>query len=222
MAAGILPRIQISKPWKNPTNPSNYRPVALTSVLCKVMEWIVNVRLLDFFDLKGTLSTLQCGNRSKRTFVDQLFISGSHSKEGPSKQWVSRIHLLRHGNSIQFTIETRHPIGLKRSRNRRENVQLHTRLSQTQIKLLLNTKKFVAQLPNDNRIQISLYMDGPQILVRMQSTTFHAVFESFKETHKGVWRHPPRSARSMHLLQCICTVLILLLQNIANKKYFIS
>ena len=30
--------IPISKPVKDPTNPSNYRPNALTSVLCKVME----------------------------------------------------------------------------------------------------------------------------------------------------------------------------------------
>ena len=49
----------ISKSVKEPTNPSDYRPVALTSVHCKVMERIVNVRVLDFFDQKGTLSTLQ-------------------------------------------------------------------------------------------------------------------------------------------------------------------
>ena len=42
--------IPIAKPDKDPTNPSNYRPNALTSVLCKTMERMVNVRLLDFFE----------------------------------------------------------------------------------------------------------------------------------------------------------------------------
>ena len=65
-------KIPISKPGKDPTNPSNYRRVALTSVLCKVTEIMVNVRLLDFFDQKGTLSTLQCGVRAKRTTIDHL------------------------------------------------------------------------------------------------------------------------------------------------------
>ena len=50
--------IPISKPGKDPTNSSNYRPITLTNVLCKVMEGMVNVRLLDFLDQKGTLSTL--------------------------------------------------------------------------------------------------------------------------------------------------------------------
>ena len=60
------------KPGKDPIKPSKYRPIALTSVLCKVMERMVNVRLLDFFDQKGTLSTLQCGGRAKRTTIGHL------------------------------------------------------------------------------------------------------------------------------------------------------
>ena len=38
----------------------------------KVMERIVNVRLMDFLDHKGTLSTLQCGGRAERTTIDYL------------------------------------------------------------------------------------------------------------------------------------------------------
>ena len=56
----------ISKPGKDSTNPSNYRPLVLTSVR------MVYVRLLDFFDQKGTLSTLQCGGRAKRRTIDYL------------------------------------------------------------------------------------------------------------------------------------------------------
>ena len=53
-------------------NPSNYRPTALTSVLCKVMERMVYIRLFDFFDQKGTLSPLPCGGRAKQTTIDHL------------------------------------------------------------------------------------------------------------------------------------------------------
>ena len=64
--------IPICKPAKDLTNPSNNGPITLTSFLCKVMEKMVNVRLLDFFDQKRTLSTLQCGGRAKRTTIDHL------------------------------------------------------------------------------------------------------------------------------------------------------
>ena len=56
--------IPISKRNKDPTNPSNYRPFALKSVLRKIMERMVNVRLFDFFEQKGILSPLQCGGRA--------------------------------------------------------------------------------------------------------------------------------------------------------------
>ena len=65
--------IPIQKLGKDPTSLSNYRPIALRSVLCTVMERIVYVRLLDFFDQKGTLSIPQCGGRAKQTNIDHIF-----------------------------------------------------------------------------------------------------------------------------------------------------
>ncbi|GBN36259.1 hypothetical protein AVEN_233547-1 [Araneus ventricosus] len=38
--------VPILKPGKTPTNPFNYRPIALTSCLCKTFERMVNARLL--------------------------------------------------------------------------------------------------------------------------------------------------------------------------------
>ena len=79
VAAKILPwkmvRVHnntISKPGKVPTIPSSYRPTALTTVLNKWMERMIDVRLLDFFDQKGTLSSLQCWDRAKQTTIDHL------------------------------------------------------------------------------------------------------------------------------------------------------
>ena len=57
--------IPILKPWKDSTNPSIYHPFAISSVVCKVMERMLNVRLLDFFDHEGTLLALHCEGRAK-------------------------------------------------------------------------------------------------------------------------------------------------------------
>ena len=69
LASTIIP---ISKPGKDPTIPSNYRPIALASVPYNVMERMVDVSLLDLIYQKGTLSTLQCGGRAKLTTIDHL------------------------------------------------------------------------------------------------------------------------------------------------------
>ena len=52
------------------TNPSNYCRTALPNVLCKVIEKMVNLRLLNCFDQKGTLPILQCGGSAKQTTSD--------------------------------------------------------------------------------------------------------------------------------------------------------
>ena len=79
--------IPISKPGKDPKNPSNYRPISLTSCLCKTMERMINTRLVWFLE-KNILSKYQSGFRKGRTTTDQLirlesfirdsFLKGNH------------------------------------------------------------------------------------------------------------------------------------------------
>ena len=69
----------MSKPGKDPTNPSHYRPIVLTSVLCKAMDRKINSRLLD---TANTAMWRQSQTNNHRP----SFVSGSHCKEGPSKQ----------------------------------------------------------------------------------------------------------------------------------------
>ncbi len=76
---GIIPKIwkkavviPIVKPGKNPTNPGSYRPIALTSNLCKLMEKIIVHRLTYDLEKKGKLSKYQCGFRGKRSTMDAL------------------------------------------------------------------------------------------------------------------------------------------------------
>ena len=80
--------IPIPKPGKDHTNPSNYRPIALTSCLCKLMEKLVNNRLMWYLESNKKLSKLQSGYRKNRSTLDQLirletiirnaFLKGEH------------------------------------------------------------------------------------------------------------------------------------------------
>ena len=126
-------RIPISKPGKDPTNPSNYRPIALTSVLCTVMERMVHVRLFDFFDQKGTLSTVQCGGRTKPTTIDHLLSLDAIVRKAQANNEQVESIFFDMEKIIRFNMKTRHPDRETRSRNRRKDVQIHSKLSQTQM-----------------------------------------------------------------------------------------
>ena len=78
--------IPIPKPGKDNTDPSNYRPIALTSYLCKTLERMINTRLIWFLESNGLITNFQCGFRSKRSTVDHLvrletFVRGAFIKK---------------------------------------------------------------------------------------------------------------------------------------------
>ena len=54
------------------TTPGNYRPVSLTSILCKLMESIIRDKLMEFESERDLLSGDQHGFRSNRSCVTQL------------------------------------------------------------------------------------------------------------------------------------------------------
>ncbi|GFN88474.1 RNA-directed DNA polymerase from mobile element jockey [Plakobranchus ocellatus] len=54
--ASVVP---IPKPGKDPSDPSNYRPIALTSCLCKTLERMVNDRLVHVLEPRNLLSNVQ-------------------------------------------------------------------------------------------------------------------------------------------------------------------
>jgi potassium voltage-gated channel Eag-related subfamily H protein 8 len=64
--------ILIPKPSKDHSEPSNYRPIALTSCVCKTMERMINARLIWFLESNGLLSNIQCGFRQGRSTLDHL------------------------------------------------------------------------------------------------------------------------------------------------------
>ena len=54
------------------TSPGNYRPVSLTSIICKMLESIIRDKVMEFLDGNNLLSEDQHGFRSGRSCVTQL------------------------------------------------------------------------------------------------------------------------------------------------------
>ena len=52
--------------------PSNYRPVSLTSITCKLLEHIININIMHHFDQHRVLCDNQQGFRKKRSCETQL------------------------------------------------------------------------------------------------------------------------------------------------------
>ena len=68
-AATVIP---IPKPNKDHTDPLSYRPIALTSCLCKVLERMINTRLIWYLEKHRILDRSQCGFRKHRSKTDHL------------------------------------------------------------------------------------------------------------------------------------------------------
>ena len=64
--------ISIPKPGKDHFNPLNYRPIALTSCICKTVKKMVNERPVRYLEKNGLLAKQQCGYRANRSTVDHL------------------------------------------------------------------------------------------------------------------------------------------------------
>lgn len=62
----------IPKPQKNPTTPEAYRPIALTSCICKIAERMIKRRMQWLLESNSVLSPYQSGFRKQRGTMDNV------------------------------------------------------------------------------------------------------------------------------------------------------
>ena len=74
--------VAIPKPDKDHSDPVNYRPIALTSCLCKTIERMVNNRLTHYLETNNIISNIQSGFRKQRCTTDQLLKLESYIRDG--------------------------------------------------------------------------------------------------------------------------------------------
>ena len=92
LTTGVFPEswrlatiIPIPKPGKDHTEPANYRPIALTSCLCKTLERMINKRPVWYLESNNLITKFQSGFRSTNdnlvrleTFIRDAFIKREH------------------------------------------------------------------------------------------------------------------------------------------------
>ncbi|GBN81960.1 putative RNA-directed DNA polymerase from transposon X-element [Araneus ventricosus] len=89
--------VPISKPGKDKQDPNNYRPIALTSCLSKLLERMVSARLMHVLERSKWFVPSQSGFRRRRNTIDNLLKLETAIREA----FVSKKHLV----SIFFDID---------------------------------------------------------------------------------------------------------------------
>ena len=89
--------IPVSKPGKVLSDPGSYRPIALTSCLCKTMERMVNSRLTWYLERHMVITEFQSRFRRRRSTVDTLVALETSIRDA----FVGRQYLV----SIFFDVE---------------------------------------------------------------------------------------------------------------------
>ena len=64
--------VPILKSSKDTSNPQNCQPIALTSYFCKMMEQMINSRLMWYLETNGLITNMQTGFWKRRGTIDHL------------------------------------------------------------------------------------------------------------------------------------------------------
>ena len=81
--------IPIAKPGKDPSRADNYRPISLTSCLCKLMEKMVHNRLSWYIEKNEIITPTQNGCRAGRSTLDSLTLLENQIREGFNQRKIT-------------------------------------------------------------------------------------------------------------------------------------
>jgi len=183
--------IPIPKPEKNHADPTNYRPISLTSNLGKTLERMINNRLLDFLDTVPGFGNVQAGGRRRRSTIDHLVRLESAIR----KAFINNEHMIsiffdlekaydttwRHGillDLLKLGLKGRLPIIIAEFlRERFFRVRVDSAVSTRRVQengipqgsvlsvtlFIIKIDSIARQIPSDGRFLTSLYVDDLQV-----------------------------------------------------------
>ena len=101
----IATMIPIPKPGRDDSNQANYRPIALTSCLCKTMKCMVNKRLIWFLQSNKLFTNSQCGFRKQKIYNGSHGEIGNFHKRGQHPKTIPYSYLLWSGEGLWDHLE---------------------------------------------------------------------------------------------------------------------
>ena len=90
-------KLAIAKPNKNRNEVGSYRPISLTSCICKLFERMANTRLVWFMEKNNIISPVQSGFRKNKSTMDALAQLTSHVEKA--------FHMKKHTIAVFFDLE---------------------------------------------------------------------------------------------------------------------
>ena len=102
--------ISIPKPRKDHAEPTNYRPIALTSCLCKTLERMINKRLIWYLESNNLISKFQSGFRAERSSNDNLVRLETFIRDA----FIKREHVIAVFFDLEKPYDTTWRYGIKR------------------------------------------------------------------------------------------------------------
>ncbi|GFX80419.1 RNA-directed DNA polymerase from mobile element jockey [Trichonephila clavipes] len=94
--------IPILKPGKDPKNPLSYRPIALTSCLCKTLERMVNARLVYQLEKNKCIPLFQSGFRKGRSTLDNIIQLESKIRNAFASLYVDDLQISCEGSDMRM------------------------------------------------------------------------------------------------------------------------
>ena len=91
----------------NKSNPLNYRPVSLTSVVCKILEKLIREEWVEMLEKQNMLTGKQFGFRQGRSCVSNLLCYYDRVSDAMQERegWVDSIYLTSQKLSIRSLIK---------------------------------------------------------------------------------------------------------------------
>ncbi|GFT03493.1 putative RNA-directed DNA polymerase from transposon X-element [Trichonephila clavipes] len=94
--------IPILRPGKDPKNPLSYRPIALTSCLCKTLERMVNARFVYELEKNKCIPLFQSGFRKGRSTLDNIIQLESKIRNAFASLYVDDLQISCEGSDMRM------------------------------------------------------------------------------------------------------------------------